>query len=80
MSLIHFLLVFDHATQQLVVRRDFDNAGEAADAYTELEHAHRGEPNLEIVLIGADSIETIQKTHGNYFGRRSASPFLEAVS
>lgn len=80
MSLIHFLLVFDHAQQQLVDRREFDDAAEAAAAYTELEHQHRGDPNLEIVLVGADSIKTIEKTHGNYFGRRSASPYLAAVS
>ena len=66
-SLIHFLLVYDHQQQRLVDQRRFANGPAAASAYAELEAAHRDSPNLEIVLVGADSIETIMKTHGHYF-------------
>jgi hypothetical protein len=42
---------------------------------------HRHDSNLEIVLIGSDSLDTIRSTHGNYFdGKRAAgSRFFEAV-
>jgi hypothetical protein len=73
-SLIHFLLVYDHRAGALVGEpRQFSDATEAAQAYAELEREHRGERHLEIVLVGSDSIETIRLTHGNYFGgdRRS---------
>lgn len=82
MPLIHFLLVYDLANQRLLERRPFTNPEEAAAAYAELEREHHGDKNLEIVLVGADSIETVMTTHRNYFDgdREVPSPFLEAVS
>ena len=85
MALTHFLLVYDFSRGELAeAPREFTNADEAAAAYAELEREHRGDPNLEIVLVGADSIETIKQTHGNYFDgarhRVGSSRFLEYVS
>lgn len=81
MPLIHFLLVFDLARQELLERREFTDAAEAAAAYAQLEREHHGDQNLEIVLVGADSIETIMTTHRNYFdGIAAASPYLAVVA
>jgi hypothetical protein len=82
MPLFHFLLVYDHKREALVGDpRQFKNADEAASAYAELEREHRDDPNVEIVLVGADSIETIKRTHGNYFNgaKPVASPYLTGV-
>ena len=81
MPLFHFLLVYDLDEQRLVSKDQFDDAAVAATAYAELEQRHRGDRNLEIVLVGADSIETIESTHGNYFNGGAhvgASPFVTA--
>lgn len=67
MPLIHFLIVFDHNAQRLLRAEEFTDADKAAAAYAQLEREHRDETNLEIVLVGADSIDTIRQTHGNYF-------------
>lgn len=67
MALVHFLLVYDHNQQRLISRREFTNGAVAASAYAELEAQHREERDLEIVLVGADSIDTIMRTHGHYF-------------
>jgi hypothetical protein len=68
MPLIHYLIVFDHAEQRLVqAPQEFTDAEEAAAAYAQLERDHRDDTNLEIVLVGADSLDTIRQTHGNYF-------------
>jgi hypothetical protein len=50
----------------------------------QMEAEHRHETNKEIVLVGADSIETVMLTHGNYFDAESgthptASPYLAGV-
>jgi len=82
MALIHFLLVYDLVQQRLVHEEQFTDAHEAADAYGRMEWQHRGNRDVEIVLVGADSLETIKRTHGHYFdGDRtaSASPFLAGV-
>ncbi len=76
MALIHFLLVYDHAAGRLLSRVEFRNADEAAEAYSDMELEHRGDRHLEIVLVGADSIETIMQTHGNYFRDESEPVYL----
>jgi len=80
MPLVHFLLVYDRAQQRLVVQRPFTDSGEAVAAYEEMERRHRDARDMEIVLVGADSIETVMLTHGNYFDAiPSASPYLAGV-
>lgn len=74
MPLIHFLIVFDHGQQRLISADEFSDATEAANAYAELERLHRGNENLEIVLVGADSLDTIRQTHGNYFDGEEPAP------
>jgi hypothetical protein len=80
MPLIHFLLVYDLKEGRLVSQDSFSNGDQAAAAYAQCERKHQGDHDIEIVLVGADSIETIQVTHGQYFdGEPSASPFLAGV-
>lgn len=72
----HFLIVFDTTRQELVSKQEFEDNEQAAAAYAELERQHRHDRSVEIVLVSADSIETIKRTHGNYFGTPTTSPFL----
>ena len=67
MRMIHFLLVYDRRRQVLDSQEAFDDADRANAAYQELEQRYRSSPDMEIVLVGADSIETIYRTHGHYF-------------
>lgn len=73
MALIHFLLVYDLNLQRLILNKEFTDGQEAARAYAELEQKNRGREDWEIVLVGADSIETIMLTHGQYFERHAAA-------
>jgi len=45
----------------------FDDAQSALDAYAEAERLHLGDWVTEIVLLGADSIDTLRVTHSHYF-------------
>ena len=65
-ALRHFLLLHDPRRRRLDVM-EFDDAAAAIAAYSALELEHLGQPDLEIVLLGADSLDTIRKTHGHYF-------------
>lgn len=79
MALTHFLLVYDLDLQKLIVQQEFRDGDEAAQAYARMEDEYRGNAGLEIVLLGADSIETIHLTHGQYFEEGEptvATPFL----
>lgn len=75
MAVIHFLLVYDLKLQKLVEpTKEFRDAQEAALAYAALEATHRGNNDLEIVLVGADSLDTVRQTHGQYFERPADEP------
>ena len=79
MASIHFLLVYDLNQQKLVKQQEFTDGDEAAKAYAEEETACQGNDDIEIVLVGADSLETVKLTHGQYFDGQDAavaSPFL----
>ena len=72
MRLQHFLLVYDHKERKLVELKTFDSSRTARVAYGEAEREARASGDAtryEIVLIGSDSLETIQTTHASYFSR-----------
>jgi vacuolar-type H+-ATPase subunit F/Vma7 len=80
MALQHFLLVYDLGAQRLIEQQEFGDGDEASAAYAALERRYKDRDDLEIVLVGADSIETIKRTHAHYFDAvETASPFLAGV-
>lgn len=67
----HFLIVYDIPSGKAQVR-DFGTDYEAAlEAYAEIEGEMRERGDLDIVLVGADSLETVKRTHSSYFGDRA---------
>lgn len=63
----HFLVVFDRQ-RGLVLREDeFDDSGEALKERFRTEKLHRGDPNIEVVVLGAASKEALRRTHARYF-------------
>jgi hypothetical protein len=43
---------------------------EHREVHAEAEQTYRGRDDVEVVLLGADSIDTIKKTHSSYFSTR----------
>ncbi|HEY0317578.1 MAG TPA: hypothetical protein VGC49_04710 [Solirubrobacterales bacterium] len=65
----HFLVVFDPATGEADVQKFGTDYDAAQAAYAEAELANGDvEATLDIVLLSADSLETIEQTHSSYFG------------
>jgi hypothetical protein len=63
----HYLIVYDIPTSKAKVR-DFGTDYDAAlTAYGEIEGEMRDREDLDIVLVGADSLETVKRTHSSYF-------------
>lgn len=63
----HFLVIYDIRNGLAHVDPFGRNYDEALAAYAEAEEAHRGDDNVEVVLLGSDSIETLERTHSSYF-------------
>jgi hypothetical protein len=67
----HFLIVYDLQESQTVRIDEFgSDSRRATGAYAEAEEAYRDRGDsdrFEIVLVGADSLDTIRVTHSRYF-------------
>ncbi len=63
----HFLIIYDINVGKARVQPFGDDYDGALTAYAKAEQELRETPNLEIVLVGADSIETVERTHSSYF-------------
>ena len=77
----HFLLWFDHAQGKLLGLEEFGTDGDlAVAAYAQKEQVFEGHPEIEIVLIGSDSLDTVKLTHANYFdGTVAVSKYLVGI-
>jgi hypothetical protein len=63
----HFLVVYDLAAGKAIVREFGTDYDAALAAYAEAEEDSTNRGVYDIVLIGADSLETIKRTHSSYF-------------
>lgn len=63
----HFLVTYDARKHQASVRAFGTHYDAALEAYAEAEDGVRGRAYLDIVLLSADSLETIKRTHSSYF-------------
>jgi hypothetical protein len=63
----HFLVTFDPSTGSTDVRSFGTDYDAAQVAYAEAEQADGLRGSLDIVLLSADSLATIEKTHSSYF-------------
>lgn len=73
----YFLLIYD-LTSRALQHEEFgsDHTG-AAERYSDLEAQHRDDDAIEVVLVGADSFDTIKRTHSHYFVERDEDVFRE---
>jgi hypothetical protein len=63
----HFLVIYDIPAAKADVVPFGTNYPAALEAYEETEKAHRGDEETEVVLLGSDSEETLERTHSSYF-------------
>jgi hypothetical protein len=73
----YFILVYDLAMRHVDVHEYGADLHAANEAYTRLEDEHTG-GKFEVVLVGADSIETIKRTHSPYFSTGTTAEVIEA--
>lgn len=69
----HFLVIYDPDSGAVDVR-SFDTDYDAAQAaYARAEQSNGVDARLDIVLLSADSLETIKQTHSSYFMKKAGT-------
>lgn len=69
----YFLLVYNIRERNLEGHEVFDDPDAALARYSIVEQEYLGK-GYEIVLVGAESIETVMVTHGAYFHSGDQTP------
>lgn len=67
----HFLVLYDIGEARADIT-SYDDYDEAVAAYTKLEEELRDRKDVDVVLLSADSIETVRRTHSSYFETRKS--------
>lgn len=63
----HFLITYEIDKGKVIVEEFGTDYDAALTAYSDAEKEFRERDDLDIVLVGADSIETVERTHSSYF-------------
>jgi hypothetical protein avisC_07084 len=75
----HFLLIYDRREDRLMSHESFgENVDAAVTAYRAAEIEYQDRSEMDIVLVGSDSLETVRITHSTYF-TGAAARVLEQV-
>jgi hypothetical protein len=78
----HFLVVYDRREGRLMRLTDYRSADSALSARFAAERKFRDQPDVEVVVLGAESREALNRTHSRYFKdvRELAQEALDKVS
>ncbi|CAM3053453.1 hypothetical protein ACSL103130_10940 [Actinomyces slackii] len=67
-SIQQFLLIYDRHRDELISHESFgDDVDAATTAYRAAEMEYHDRPEINIVLVGAESLDAIRVTHSTYF-------------
>jgi hypothetical protein len=75
----HFLIVYDIPSAHADVRPYGTDYDAALKAYDQAEQDAQDRSDVEVVLLSADSLETIKRTHSSYFPTRESFEALLPV-
>jgi hypothetical protein len=63
----HFLVIYDIPKAVAQVEQFETDYEAAVAAYDAAEREHRDNAEIEVVLLGSDSLATLKRTHSSYF-------------
>jgi acetolactate synthase regulatory subunit len=62
-----YLLIYNRRVGKIIRHRRFQTTSRALTARFDAEREFREEPDVEIVVLGADSWNALRQTHSRYF-------------
>lgn len=73
----HFLIVYDRTSGDSLSLKEFDSGSGDIDLQERfvLERVHKDEPNIEVIVLGSSSLESLKRTHSRYFEQLSLESF-----
>ena len=76
----YFILIYNLGNREVLIEEwGGDDVGAAA-AYTEREREMRERDDVEVVMVGADSLDTVKQTHSHYFATTTEDLFDQLLA
>ena len=63
----HYLVVYNRREGRIIRRGDYPRVDNALQARFAAEREFREDPDIEVVVLGAESWEALRHTHARYF-------------
>lgn len=80
MALIYFLIAYNATQGRLDSYEEYVHADSAMKDFATLEAEHQGSKDIQVVLLTADSLDTLKSTHPHYFAKSDAADVLTVLS
>lgn len=71
---MNWLIVYQRSKGLLLRCEEHPDSQEALSKRFELEREHAGDRDLEIVVLSAETLQDVYKTHSRYFFKRPVKP------
>lgn len=65
----HYLVIYDRQEGQIIRHKGYRAADRALRARFDAEREFRGRQDIEVVVLGAESWDSLPRTHARYFER-----------
>lgn len=76
----YFIIVFDTTTDTLTSVTEYADARRAQADHAAMEREKIDDLGTKVLLLSADSLETLKETHSNFFSARTLRDVLEESS
>lgn len=63
----HYLLIYDRSAGKVVRHKEYSQVDDALEARFNAEREYMGQPEIEAVVLGGESWESLSSTHARYF-------------
>jgi hypothetical protein len=63
----HYLVVYDRRLGKVLEQASYNDSSQALAARFDAERTHRGQPEIEVVVLSAGSRDELVRTHARYF-------------
>jgi intracellular sulfur oxidation DsrE/DsrF family protein len=63
----HYLLIYDRSAGKIIRHKEYSQVDDALEARFNVEREYMGQPEIEVVVLGGESWESLSSTHARYF-------------
>ncbi|MBI4898727.1 MAG: hypothetical protein HY827_10235 [Actinobacteria bacterium] len=80
MALVYFLIAYNTTTERRQSMEEYLHADAAMRDFAAMESEYRDSEDIQVLLLTADSLDTLKSTHPHYFADSNSEGAFEVLS